>query len=476
MSQDSHIDGLSSPLKSSFRQSILSILRPGSRSPTQSRTHMHNVSQSPTVPVFSTMARDDSSYPTSKDEFADSETSDSPINPAEEADAETIYSVIKDYEETQNFLFSEDFNSTLGSDQKTKQQSLGESQSTKSSANTKDLNIHETNVFSDSSKIDSSPITFVTVSKSDKPSIVNTQRKTLLMLSTDLSVESQQINHNPFLSERISVGHNSAARVSVATPVKPRISPNPSQTGSVLNLLSDFKSACSREEAASIILSPLEQAYQSGFPTESFFHGSAEQNYSGVFSTLSFNNSVGQLPYSSKAYRPEPILTIPSFPQGTGGPEPYTDTCYRNPLLGSQEPSYSPKVPSILPTRDSTEKLRLHQTMLRAYEDRNLEAQLEPNLNYSWAKWLCMMLAALIIIPMFFLLALGMLDKKGFYYYDFLSMDEKPFHNEAFHLRYSTQQKLLSFIIGLIWLCTVLAMIGVGFGLGLTRLPQYYHI
>lgn len=469
MSQDGHIDEISSPLRSSFRQSLQSILRPGSKSPTQNN---FNFSQSPTVPTFSAYVRDDSSPRTTMDDFADSETSDSRIGDAGEADAETIYSVIKDYEETQNCLFSEDFNSTLESDQKTKQQSLGESHSTKTSNVAKDLNSHETNIFSNPSNINSSPITFVTVSKSDKPSIVNTQKRELLVLSSDPSLERNETISSPTLPERFSIGYSSVARVSVVTPVKPQISPNPSQTGSVSNLLFEFKSACSQNDSVSARPPPLEQAYHAESTNDTFYHA-IEQNYSGVFSTLSFNNSAGQLPYNSRAYRPEPIVTIPAYTQGNTAPGPGADTCFRNPLLGSQEPSYSPKVPNILPTRDSTEKLRLHRNMLRTYKDEDLERQAELNLTYSWAKWFGITLTSLIVIPLFFLLALGMLDKKGFYYHDFLSVEDKPLANGAFHQRYSTRQKLCSFIIGLVWLCTVLAMIGVGFGLGLSRLPQY---
>lgn len=469
MSQDSHVEGLSSPLRSTFRQSLLSLLRPGSRSPNQSKNNLQDLSQSPTVPIFSATVRDDSAPLTTQDEFADSETSGSPNGPEEEIDAETIYSVIKDYEDTQNFIFSEDFNSTLASDQKTKEQSIGESQSTNTSSNMKDTNAQDANVFSNSSNVYSSPVTFVTVSKSDKPSIVNTQRKDPQILSTDLSAEIDELNTHSAFPEKFSIGFHSATRVSASTSIKPQINPNPSQTGSLSNLLSEFKSASSHEDAASNRVPVLEQTYQGGFPNESIFHGSAQQNYSGVFSTLSFNTSMGQLPLG--AYRPEPILTIPSFPPDNGLVEPYTDTCYRNPILGTQEPSYSPTIPNILPTRDSTEKLRLHQSMFSAYKEDNLEAQIEPNLTYSWAKWSCVIMTSFVVIPLFFLLALGMLDKKGFYYHDFLSIEEKPLLNGAYHRRYSSQQKLLSFLIGFIWLLVVLAMIGVGFGVGLSRLP-----
>ncbi|ODV65038.1 hypothetical protein HYPBUDRAFT_229430 [Hyphopichia burtonii NRRL Y-1933] len=88
----------------------------------------------------------------------------------------------------------------------------------------------------------------------------------------------------------------------------------------------------------------------------------------------------------------------------------------------------------------------------------------------SWGRFILMMVFGLIIPPLYFLLALGAFDTSSYnrsqYFY------QQQYSNlvkQRINKRYSKTQKIISVVFGLFWFAVILAMIGVGFGLGLTR-------
>lgn len=403
----------------------------------------------------------------SKIDFADSESSHSHISVEAEADAATIYSIIQDYEVTQNFLFDEDFDSTTETEVKASKGTT-ESRSIGTSIESGKIPVEDSNIFSNNSALESSPITFVTLTKTEKPSIIDVQKKTLLILSTEISFSggSNESAHADEI-ENMSIAYHPESRVSVTTPMKPQFSPAASQRVSMQNSLNDRTRSSG---AYQTIHSRQESGHLDGVGSaKSFFAGQEmDPDCSGVFSTISYDAASGPFPYTTKAHRPAPLV-VSDVSLGQSAAE-LVNPCYRNPILGMQEPSYSPTVPTAFPTRDSTEKQRLHRNMLFASTENLIELQGNPDLNYSWAKWSLMMISAFLVVPIFFLLALGMLDKSGFYYHDFVRSDEKIVGGLKYHQRYTANQKILSFFLGVLWLSTILSMIGVGFGLGLTRL------
>lgn len=81
---------------------------------------------------------------------------------------------------------------------------------------------------------------------------------------------------------------------------------------------------------------------------------------------------------------------------------------------------------------------------------------------YSWGKWCVMMVLGLLISPVYFLVASGVFDhstsKK--YYSGLYYTTERDF-------KFTKKQKIISFVLGILWFMIVLAMIGLGIGLGL---------
>lgn len=496
MSQDPSKDGRSLLLMSSIRQSLQSFLLP--KSPARlmktnsSRSELYSTesfsvkppqssetTESFKVSVPETSAPIKSASPTSetkKEDFADSETSQEPILSAAEVDAETIYSIIQDYDLTHEFLFNEDFNSTTesGTIENAKVEDTRQGPSTV--RENKNSAPHDTTLFSNVSNLESaanSPIKFVTVSRSEMPSLVNMQKSSLQILSSNKAItgDSEAKLVLASLVENLTIGLPSATRVSITTPMQPEFSTISSQRVSLTNLLEEYKSSSSHGlKSTEHIPSPssLSSTHQS---TKFLRDTIDDRDFSEVFSSLSFGTIDNTFPYETRLSRTE-LLSM-SHEYGVSVPETLTPTkCFRIPILGANQPCYSPTVPEAFPTRDSMEKLRLHRRMFSDFSQESLESQILPAIIHSWTKWGFMMVTALVVVPVFFLLALGMLDKKGFYYHDFNTPNEKATINLRYHQRYSTRQKLASFVLGIFWVAIILSMIGVGFGLGLTRIPS----
>lgn len=492
MSQDTSKDGRP-PLRSSLRQSIQSFLLP--RSPTKllkefsvqlelNSTGLFSIqhpqssgtTESFSVNIHNTPATDPTATPTRKEDFADSETSQEPILSAAEvaADAETIYSIIRDYDLTHEFLFDEDFNTTTESGTTAKETREGSKQPSQSTLQSKDAQAHDTTLFSNASNLENvgnSPAKLVTVSRSEMPSLINMQQSSLQILSTNLSGAGQGNPGTIDLLENLTIGLSSAARVSVTTPMQPEFSAVSSQRVSLANLLGEDKSNTSNGLKSTEHLSqssPFPSAYQSN----NYIRDTIDsKDYSEVFSSLSIGTVGEPFPFETRPSGAELLTIDPEYGKSVHEAS-NPATCYRIPILGANEPGYSPTIPNAFPTRDSMEKLNLHRSMFSDYSQESIEPQIQPNLIYSWTKWGFMMATALVVVPVFFLLALGMLDKKGFYYHDFDTPNEKATINLSYHQRYSAQQKCVSLVLGVLWVAIILAMIGVGFGLGLTRLPS----
>ncbi|KAF6063154.1 putative integral membrane protein [Candida albicans] len=90
------------------------------------------------------------------------------------------------------------------------------------------------------------------------------------------------------------------------------------------------------------------------------------------------------------------------------------------------------------------------------------KSQQEPTkqtIDYPWINWSLLMLLGLIVPPLYFVIPIGLMDR------DYLGLRyaNKP------SKKFTTTQKIISLILGILWLLIVLAMIGVGIGLGVTR-------
>lgn len=91
-----------------------------------------------------------------------------------------------------------------------------------------------------------------------------------------------------------------------------------------------------------------------------------------------------------------------------------------------------------------------------------------PHNTHSWPLFILIMIIGLVVPPIYILLAVGFFDNNNTnrqYNLHLTYLVVNPNQNK----RFSKTQKLVSFFIGLLWLCIILAMIGVGLGVGLTR-------
>lgn len=108
-----------------------------------------------------------------------------------------------------------------------------------------------------------------------------------------------------------------------------------------------------------------------------------------------------------------------------------------------------------------------------SYDDleKNLKPILDqvPHNTHSWPLFILIMIIGLVVPPIYILLAVGFFDNNN------TSNSQYNLHltylvvNPNQNKRFSKTQKLVSFFMGLLWLCIILAMIGVGLGVGLTR-------
>lgn len=93
-------------------------------------------------------------------------------------------------------------------------------------------------------------------------------------------------------------------------------------------------------------------------------------------------------------------------------------------------------------------------------------------LPYSWLQFSLLMVVGLVAPPIYFLTTIGLFDGKDCQhsYYSGMTSYKVNQSNQGIYVKKFTKlQKVVSFVIGLVWLLIVLAMIGVGLGVGLTR-------
>jgi hypothetical protein len=136
---------------------------------------------------------------------------------------------------------------------------------------------------------------------------------------------------------------------------------------------------------------------------------------------------------------------------------------------------HSTPEPAIL--RDSLSRHNSHELMFNPEQNEDnpfnfgdIEKQLidyyRETSYYSWTQFIIMMTLGLVICPLYFLISVGLLDyssNKQYYSGLYYSGTKSTNHWQR---RYSKTQKLLSFLIGIVWFIIVIAMIGVGLGLG----------
>ncbi|KAK6198731.1 uncharacterized protein RJT21DRAFT_596 [Scheffersomyces amazonensis] len=99
--------------------------------------------------------------------------------------------------------------------------------------------------------------------------------------------------------------------------------------------------------------------------------------------------------------------------------------------------------------------------------------------HYSWSRFIAMMVIGLLAPPIYFLLAIGVFDADNNYQQYYSGMHY--YNNHAVHSeskssstisnpnKFSKTQKTISLVVGVSWTIIILAMIGVGLGVGLTR-------
>lgn len=135
--------------------------------------------------------------------------------------------------------------------------------------------------------------------------------------------------------------------------------------------------------------------------------------------------------------------------------------------------------PSVV--QDTTTKQSHHNDMYNDFHDQRFDNTYEQvpldlhAIDTLWLKWFTMMMMGLVAVPIYFMITFGFFDYGGHFENSLertLGATEKELEVQMLYFRrYSRTQKILSFIFGIFWVLVVLAMIGVGFGLGVTRSP-----
>lgn len=141
-----------------------------------------------------------------------------------------------------------------------------------------------------------------------------------------------------------------------------------------------------------------------------------------------------------------------------------------------------PEVPLTLVVLDHYSQHTLHERMfadepgvspfpidLGSLEKAASSGYVEKPKFYSWGRWASMMVAALLIIPLFFMIPLGMLDVLPQATYNLAMFYSGHRGEKPVARKYSKSQKVALTVVGMGWIVIVLAMIGVGLGVGLTR-------
>ncbi|KAI5969119.1 hypothetical protein CANMA_001786 [Candida margitis] len=197
--------------------------------------------------------------------------------------------------------------------------------------------------------------------------------------------------------------------------------------------------------------------------------------------TLSQGQSLGDREFGNHQDLSHDIPKSPSQQEQTDVPE---DAHFRNESLvlsqpkrnlfvSDQQPS-SNMIDSEKHVNDYTYKSPRDQTYIPRQQQKQ-EGEYDSSyhfLSYSWLQFALLMLVGLVAPPIYFLTTIGLFDGKDRHhsYYGGMTGYKVNDSNQGIYVKkFSKSQKIASFIIGLIWILIVLAMIGVGLGVGLTR-------
>lgn len=135
------------------------------------------------------------------------------------------------------------------------------------------------------------------------------------------------------------------------------------------------------------------------------------------------------------------------------------------------------QLPSDTVLQDTLSKQEYHKAMYINDSDQQLDATYtqEVELGTSsvpWSRWAVMMVMGLVAVPVLFMISFGFFDYGGHHDYSLtrsIDNEKKGDVQMRYFQRYTPLQKMLSFALGVFWILVVLAMIGVGFGLGISR-------
>ncbi|RCK56622.1 hypothetical protein Cantr_05441 [Candida viswanathii] len=89
----------------------------------------------------------------------------------------------------------------------------------------------------------------------------------------------------------------------------------------------------------------------------------------------------------------------------------------------------------------------------------DIESQDSDLVEYPWLNWSFLMIIGILVPPVFFLVPIGVLDGS----FTGLRYADKKYR------QFNKKQKIWSFVLGIFWVLVVLAMIGVGLGVGITK-------
>lgn len=376
------------------------------------------------------------------EDFADS------IRPSEsfsceDADTETICSISKDCDITQGH-FTEDFDST------------NETASMRHSADDGEASLRkqDTTMISAASNEVLALDTFATMTSNTRPVMMELPKQLPVMLLTqrDELALARAFAKSLSLMENLSFSYHADTRISITTQVNPEISREASLKASVSNHLVDSKTS----SGARLPREPGLAQQSTVSSNEDFLRGAIGRTNCSVDSSRTFDTAGEAFPFGIPP-RGSPLVL-----------NQYGTSSFQltNPL--ERQPLYAPTMPKTLWICDSTEKLLFHREMLSPNLEDKLELQSTPLTTYSWAQWCVVVITGFVVIPVHFLLAFGMLDQKGCYME--MRKYEKTPHSLKYHQRYSARQKLVSLLIGVVWICIVLVMIGVSFGVCLTHI------
>lgn len=124
-------------------------------------------------------------------------------------------------------------------------------------------------------------------------------------------------------------------------------------------------------------------------------------------------------------------------------------------------------------TQDTHDKQVYHYDMCRDEKAVGTPALEQKLLHVSWPKFAGLMAMGLVAVPIFFLVALGFFDYGGYIEHNPYSIypDDKSVGVRLRYFRkYSRAQKIVSLGLGIVWILVVLAMVAVGFGVGLSSI------